>query len=326
MKVAIIGYGSIGKRHLKNLLAIDVRDVVIVSAHISEDEIDINGRLIAVVKDIYKVIDSIDIMIISNSSNLHLKYLKLAVKNNIHVYIEKPIACDLNQVDNISKQVADRKLVVAVGTQFRFSDILVKLKKLLDSNSFGRILSVVSSHGEHIADYHPGEDYISSYAANKKQCGGILLTQIHHIDYLNWLFGPFTCVYANEMPASSLKIDVDGVVSYSMVTAKKLQVHGHLNYFQRPKSTTLSIIGENGSAYWDYERNTIDLSIGLKSVKETSLAGRNDMFLLAMADFMESVKSSKKPKSNLDDGIRSIKIVNSIKKSISSGLSEKINY
>ena len=325
MKVAIIGYGSIGKRHLTNLFGLGLENIVIVSTHLSKSGLNVNGKLIQVVDDISMVIDSIDIMVISNATNLHLKYLNLAIKNGIHAYVEKPIACNMDQVNDMSKKAAEKKLIIAVGTQFRFNNILVKLKKLIDDNYFGRIISVMSSHGEHIADYHPGEDYKSSYSANKKQCGGVLLTQIHHIDYLEWLFGPFTHVYANEMFAPSLKIDVDAIINYSLVSSEtRLQVHGHMNYFQRPKSTTLSIIGESGSAFWNNDENTISLVTDIESIEEKSLVDRNTMFLLAMSDFIESVKFLKQPKSSLGDGIRSMEIVDSIKRSVYSGLVEKI--
>jgi len=110
-----------------------------------------------------------------------------------------------------------------------------------------------------------------------------------------------------------------------LVSSEKLQVHGHLNYLQRPKSTTLSVIGETGSAYWNYEKNTIDLAINSKNITEISSTDRNEMFLLAMRNFIESVKFSKKPESDLNDGIKSMEIVDSIKKSVSSGIVEKIN-
>ena len=325
MKFAIIGYGSIGVRHLQNLISLGEEDIIIVSSHIKTRLINISGKSINVVNSIYEVVDSIDVMIISNETNLHLKYLKIAINKGIHAYIEKPIACQLNEVNNIFKEAINKKLVMAVGTQFRFNELLNKLKKIIDNNYFGRIISVMSSHGEHIADYHPGEDYKSSYSANKKKCGGVILTQIHHIDYLEWLFGPFTHVYANEMFAPSLKIDVDAIINYSLVsTDTRLQVHGHMNYFQRPKSTTLSIIGESGSAFWNNEENTISLVTDIESIEEKSLVDRNEMFLLAMSDFIESVKFLKQPKSSLGDGIRSMEIVDSLKRSVSSGLVEKI--
>jgi predicted dehydrogenase len=325
MKFAIIGYGSIGVRHLQNLISLGEEDIIIVSSHIKTRLINISGKSINVVNSIYEVVDSIDVMIISNETNLHLKYLKIAINKGIHAYIEKPIACQLNEVNNIFKEAINKKLVMAVGTQFRFNELLNKLKKIIDNNYFGRIISVMSSHGEHIADYHPSEDYKLSYSANKKQCGGILLTQIHHLDYLDWLFGPFSYVYANEMLSPSLEIDVESVINYSLVSSKtNLQVHGHMNYFQRPKSTSLSIIGENGSAFWNYEDNKMRLFKDSNCFEEISYSDRNQMFLLSMKNFLESVRFSKKPKSDISDAIRSMEIVESIKKSIFTGQVEKI--
>ena len=326
MKAAIIGYGSIGKRHLKNLLQLGIDDIVIVSKHLSSSELNFNGKIIHVVSDINIVIDSLDIMVISNASNLHLEYLNLAINNKVHAYIEKPIACNINQLNDLSKIASNKELVLAVGTQFRFNKILVKLKKLIDKDFFGRIISVVSSHGEHIADYHPGEDYKSSYTANKKQCGGVLLTQLHHLDYLNWLFGPFSHVYANEIVAQSLEIDVEAVINYSLVSSEtKLQVNGHMNYLQRPKSTTLSIIGESATAFWNSDKNTMSLVSNQEIIEEQIHSERNEMFLMAMNNFIDSIRFSKQPLANIDDGIRSLEIVDCIKKSISSGQVEKIN-
>ena len=48
------------------------------------------------------------------------------------------------------------------------------------------------------------------------------------------------------------------------------------------------------------------------------------MFLLSMKNFLESVRFSKKPKSDISDAIRSMEIVESIKKSIFTGQVEKI--
>ena len=329
MKIAIIGFGSIGMRHLSNLLALGVKDVVIVSTHIANNNVNVDGTEIPVVNDITDIISSIDAMVVSNATNLHQEYLKLAVDNNIHAYVEKPVACNTDQLEEIAKQVVEKGIVVVIGTQFRFNQKLVQLKKLLDGDCLGQILSVISSHGEHIADYHPGEDYKLSYAASKEKCGGVLLTQIHHIDYLDWLFGPFTYAYANEMPAPSLGIDVDAIINYSLICEEsKLQVHGHMNYLQRPKSTSLHVIGESGAAYWDYEKNTLKLS-GLKDVNIAEDGGpldRNKMFLLTMGDFLDSIASSRDPKANLSAGIRTLNIAESIMRSTASKAVDKIAY
>lgn len=326
MKFAIIGYGSIGSRHLENLINLGEEDIVIVSSHLMTSEIDVCGKTVNVVDNINLVLDSVDIMIITNETNLHLKYLKIAINQGIHAYVEKPLSSESNELDYILKKAKEKKLIIALGTQFKFNELLIKLKKLIDENYFGRIISVMSSHGEHIADYHPNEDFKLSYSANKNQGGGILLTQIHHLDYLDWLFGPFSHAYANEMKSPALEIDVESVVNYSLVSARtSLQVHGHMNYFQRPKSTTLSIIGETGSAFWNYEDNSMKLFKNSNFEEEISNSKRNQMFILSMKNFIESVREIKIPKSDITDGIRVLRIVESIKKSILTKQVQKIN-
>ena len=62
-----------------------------------------------------------------------------------------------------------------------------------------------------------------------------------------------------------------------------------------------------------------------ENIKEKSPLDRNKMFLLAMSDFLEAIKFHRKPRSTISDGINSIEIVQSIKRSSSSGLVEKIS-
>ncbi len=325
MKIAIIGFGSIGKRHLENLIALGEYNIVVVSSHLSEANIKINSHLIPIVNNIFDVLDSIDAMVISNATNLHHEYLNIAVNNNIHSYLEKPIACNFDQINNIAKEAKNKGIVIAVGTQFRFNDGLIKIKDLINNNFFGRIISVVSSHGEHIADYHPEEKYQHSYAVNKEQCGGVLLTQVHHIDYLDWLFGPFTHTYANEMQIPSLEVNVETIVNYSLISYKTgLQIHGHMNYVQRPKSTTLSVIGELGSVFWNNEKCMVKSFTSEKNLREFTYKDRNTMFILSMRDFLNSIRLSKKPNVDLESGIRSLKIVDSIKRSMLSGSCDRI--
>ncbi len=326
MRIAIVGFGSVGKRHLNNLLLLGIKDIVLVSSHLKTRIYNINGSSIPVENEIASILGSVNAIVISNETSLHHEYLNLAVRNNIHVYIEKPIACNTNQIKNIFNEVIDRKVIVAVGTQFRFNKRLIKLKALLEDGDLGEIISVMSTHGEHIADYHPKENFRASYSANKDQCGGVLLTQIHHIDYIDWLFGPFTHSFANEMPAPSLGIDTDAIINYSLISRKtNLQVHGHLNYLQRPKSTKLFVIGDKGVANWDYESNALTIRTSSGQINDTEVLDRNDMFIESMHNFLESIRLSKMPHSNLKTGIRSLKIVESIRRSIVNQSADQIS-
>ena len=73
-----------------------------------------------------------------------------------------------------------------IGCQLRYHSGLSYIK-ILEKKTLGKIYSVFCDVGEHLPYWHPNENYKKSYAA-KKARGGVVLTLIHEIDYLYWLF------------------------------------------------------------------------------------------------------------------------------------------
>ncbi len=66
---------------------------------------------------------------------------------------------------------------------------LQKIEEWINQDKLGKIYSVQVDLGEYLPDWHPWEDYRQSYAARADQGGGVVLTLIHELDYLHWLFG-----------------------------------------------------------------------------------------------------------------------------------------
>ena len=65
---------------------------------------------------------------------------------------------------------------------------LINKKELLEQEKIGKVISVQAENGSYFPDLHPHEDYRISYAGKKVLGGGIILTQIHDVDYLYWFF------------------------------------------------------------------------------------------------------------------------------------------
>ena len=76
-----------------------------------------------------------------------------------------------------------------MGNQFRFHPCIKKIHQLVKQKKIGKIISVQVENGSYLPDWHPYEDHAISYASKKKLGGGVVLTQIHDIDYLYWIFG-----------------------------------------------------------------------------------------------------------------------------------------
>jgi predicted dehydrogenase len=318
MRVAVVGTGSIGRRHLGNLLGRSDAEVLAVSEHSRRTELKVAGKPVPVLPEYGEALERSDAVVIANPSGLHLDYLRAAVSAGKHVYLEKPVGSDSKGFDEVVGSAARSGVLVAVGTQFRFNPLLVRLKQLLDAGKAGTLLNVFAFSGEHIADYHPEEDYRTSYAARRSLGGGVLLTQIHQIDYLSWLFGPFDSVTAEQVALPQLEIDVESSVTYMLAGESAVPVVGHLNYVQRPRLTGLEIIGTRAKVTWLYERNRLSVQGAVDRESEVieQPLDRNRMFVDAMDDFFAAVRDGTRPRADLKDGVTAVKIVEAIKQSL----------
>ena len=92
----------------------------------------------------------------------------------------------------------------------KFCPIINFLKKTIKNKKLGIIRYLSIHHGEHIKNFHTYEKYENLYAARKKLGGGVILTQIHEIDYLLYFLSDFSLEKTEsiDLKISDLKIDV----------------------------------------------------------------------------------------------------------------------
>ena len=186
VKILIIGYGSIGKRHVNNLLSYSNLEVILVT---KQKSISGSNR-VRIFRNLDDAIrENPDIALITNETKFHIPVAKRLAKRGIDLFIEKPLSDSLNDMRSLEEIVKKRKLVTMVGCNFRFFPPIVNIKKLISKNQIGKIISVQVENGSYLPDWHPYEDYRRGYAAKKKLGGGVVLTQIHELDYLRWFFG-----------------------------------------------------------------------------------------------------------------------------------------
>ena len=323
MKTAVVGIGSAGRRHIANLLRLRMGDVIAVSEHNCLPSLSIEETPIDTMYSYNLALDSdIDAVIIANPSNLHLDYARRAIAAGKHVYLEKPVAVSTAGVGELIEMAAARGVTVAVGTQNRFHQPLEELHRRLGDGEAGTILQVTANLGEHIEDYHPLEDYRESYTTRQELGGGVLLTQIHQLDYLNWLFGPFKVVYAIGGRRSDLDIDVEDSVSYMLQAADGTPVCGHLDYLQRPKRVSIDVFGSRTSYRWDYFGNRLEITAAELNAETDIIESpfdRNALFVAALKDFFDAITTGRRPRSDLSDGLAALEMADAIRQSCRTG-------
>ena len=252
MKILIAGLGSIGRRHLRNLRAMGVGELVLLRSGRSTLP---DGELseFPTERDIGEALQrhQPDAVVISNPTSLHLNVAIPAAEAGCHLFLEKPISHTMAGISTLAKFVNAQNLKVLVGFQFRFHPGLHRIKELLACGTIGEVVSVHAHWGEYLPAWHPWEDYRRGYAAREDFGGGVLLTLCHPFDYLRWLIGEIEGVSALTGKRGGLDIEVEDTANVMLRFANGALGSVHLDYIQRPGTHTLRITGQQGCILWD---------------------------------------------------------------------------
>jgi predicted dehydrogenase len=197
--------------------------------------------------------------------------------------------------------------------------------QLLQRNTIGQILSVQAEVGEYLPGWHTYEDYRQMYAARRDLGGGVILSQIHEMDYLYWFFGLPKKIFTLGGHLSSLELDVEDVASTLMEfnsNGKLIPASVYQDYIQRPPSRSLRIIGDGGKIVVDFVGLTThcyDSQGQLVEDAHFDSFQRNQLFLEELTHFLACVREKEEPLVSIDDGLQSLRMALAARESIESG-------
>lgn len=326
MKYLFVGLGSVGQRHLKNLRNI-TDDPILAYRTTTKNFEELNNKYnLTSYTDLKKAFEQKpDVVFITNPTSLHMPIALQAAKHNCHLFIEKPIFHSLQNIEKLFSLMEKNNKICFVAFNYRFHPNLIKIKELLNKKQIGRILFARIQAGQYLPDWHPDEDYRKGYSAKRELGGGVVLTLIHEIDYVYWLFGEINSLFAFTDKISSLEIDVEDIAEILLKTKNNTLLEIHLDYLQRPATRTCDIIGEKGRITWDYFKNEVQLfpyKENKWTIYKEKLFERNDMYVNELRHFLNCVQFKEKLRINKKDVIDVMRIVDAIKKS--SKLGKKI--
>jgi predicted dehydrogenase len=323
-KILIAGLGSIGRRHLRNLAALGEKDVILLRSHqatLPEDEL--SGYTVET--DLRKALEkhSPTAVIVANPTALHLEVAIPAAEAGCAILLEKPVSHSNAGLDRLESAVRKNGGKLLVGFQFRYHPCLVQAVRWLSGNEIGRVMSANVHFGEYLPAWHPWEDYRRSYAARADLGGGVLLTQCHSLDYLPWLVGGVEAVGALVGRLSELELDVEDTAEIGLRFSSGALATIHLDYSQQPPAHHVEIVGTKGSLACDLIQGVTRVySAEAREWKEYSVPPkweRNAMFLDEMRHFLALARGEAVPSCTLEDGIRTMKLIDAVRASQSSG-------
>jgi len=326
--ILIVGFGSIGRRHTNNILKITDSKIIIFTKrkNIPKDEFfdhNLNFKRITVSSNLDNCLKyNPAIAFVTNETSLHSKNAIKLAKKGLDLFIEKPLSNTLKNLSELKKITKKNDLIVMVGCNFRFFPPFKKIKREIESERVGKLLSIQCENSSFLPDWHPNEDYSKSYAARKNLGGGVTLTQIHELDYLTWFFGPLKKISSVVRKISDLQVDSDDICICILESNDKKLIELHLDFFSKPFFKRIKIRGTKGILIWDSDKNHINFfnyktsSWKLLSIKNNySLTSKftNNMYLDELKYFLKCVSLRKEPMNNLSESEKILKVALDLK-------------
>lgn len=247
LKIAIIGYGHIGKIHFENILHNENLNVV---ALIDTDNFILENKNIPIFQSISEchiIFPDIDLYIVATPNGYHYKQTKEILELSKNVLVEKPITFHKFQIEELITIAKNNNVRLFTSLQLRFSHIINHVKNLIDNHYLGEIFLInIECFWNRNDRYYKKE----SWRGTKQLDGGILFTQFSHfIDIIHYLLGKIELISnltANYTHQNVIEFPDSGILQF-----KSGKTLGSMCYtistYEKNFESSITIIAEKGT-------------------------------------------------------------------------------
>ncbi len=194
--------------------------------------------------------------IIASPASLHTKHAVLFAKKNFHILCEKPLTSNMRYLRDLIKVLNRNNLSSHVGYNMRFLQSIIFLKKTIDKNLFGKILSSNISVCTDFTEWRPNKFYKETSTASKSLGGGVVNELSHEIDYMNYLFGQPLAQESVVYKSNKLKLEVNDVCN-ARFSYPGFKVNVYLDMLSSIEKRICYIQFENAKVLLNIKNNTI---------------------------------------------------------------------
>ncbi len=327
LNIAIVGVGYWGPNLVRNFISLTNVDLGTV-CDINKERLDfIKSRYpsLNIVSDYDALLknEKIDAIVLATPIETHYDLAKKALSAGKHVFIEKPITLNSGQAEELKAISQKEKLVLMVGHTFLYSPAIQKVSELIKNNDLGKI------------------QYIALTRIN--------LGRIKHNTNVLWDLAPhdfsIVCEWLGELPqkievmgkAATFKGNVD-VAFVNLHYKNDLLVNIHMSWLSPVKVRQSYIIGAKKMVVYDDMHHSekikiYDMGIDLKepdTFGEWQLTYRSGDVIIPRLDaseplrnecehFVNCIEDDKTPKTDADQGIKIVKMIEAAQESLKSG-------
>ena len=325
-RVLIVGFGSIGKRHLR--IARELLPNADIRVLRYQECLSILGHESRYIANLEQATNfAPQLAVIAGPATFHLSAALPLARAGVHLLVEKPLSASIDGIPQLLETCREQGTVLQIGYNLRFLPSLQRFRALLAENVIGKVLSVRCEIGQYLPSWRLDADYRQGVSARSELGGGALLELSHELDYLRWIFGELEWVKATLSRQSSLEIDVEDTAHLILGFARAedgSQLIGTVNmdFVRRDTTRLCTAIGVNGSLRWNGLKGTIEQfeSNAIEWRECFSFQHqRDDSYLAEWKNFLACVRERKTPLITGEDGLKVLQIIDAARQASASG-------
>ncbi len=237
-RIAVIGYGAIGRHHARNLAGLPEADFVGVvdSTESARGDAERSGHpTFSLLED--AVACGLDAVVLSLPTSLHFKYAIRCIDLGLATLVEKPIAMSAEDGRAIIELAADRNVPLMVGYVERYNPAIVSLRSFIHSGDLGEIYGISARR-------------VGTMPARIKDANVLIDIGVHDIDLAAFLLDADLTLRSAQGGRAVLEDRLD--YAFLALDGRGVPVHIESNWITPVKAREVFVTGANGLCHVDY--------------------------------------------------------------------------
>jgi len=263
----VVGLGSMGKRRVRCLKALGYEIGNITGFDIREDRRKEAEQKygITTYSNIENALETEkpSAFVISVPPDFHHIYMKIAIENKNHFFIEASVVDDDMQF--IKEALTKTPIVAAPSATLLFHPAIQKISELLKSKALGNISNIIFHSGQYLPDWHTYEK-VSEYYVSNPTTGGAREIVPFELTWLTHLFGFPKRVCGNVRKTINIEgaKEIDDTYNF-LLDYKDFMASCTIDVVSRYATRRLLINGDEKQLQWDWNLNQIQVYDPIKS-------------------------------------------------------------
>jgi predicted dehydrogenase len=258
LKFLVIGLGSMGKRRVRNLQTLDIKDIA--GFDTRSDRREEAERKYGI-----QVFDSLETamtgftphaFIISTPPDLHMHYAYYAYEHDISCFIEASVV-DVEKIKHLSEKIRGTKIIMAPSCTMRYYPGPQKIKEIIRAGSIGKILNVNYQTGQYLPDWHPWED-IREFYVSKRETGAAREIIPFELTWINDILGESETLACVKAKLTDMPADIDDIYHCLLRYPGNVLANITVEVISRPKACRdMRVLGSEGQIVFNADSNSV---------------------------------------------------------------------